>query len=288
VAWRNSSRPLDNSTYDAGLPFNPSFYRIQTITKGRPTDTWNNNSNRNNTPYLNTIAEQSEPVPPSVHELNSNTNVISAALKEWAVICKALEDGRQVLLLRKGGIMEYRQGFQMRHITFFLYPTFEHQSRDFIQDDYAEKFEMIMHGQPSVGKNTMTSYASSVTVKQITDSSLLSSLRKYHIWNDNYVNQRMNYNPKKPLSVVLLRVYKIDPIEVDVKPEWLGCKSWIPIESIPAQSHSKHNLEGDNKASPEYQSNHGKYYDNIGTNEHPVIEELKFKKIVDEIEEILQ
>jgi hypothetical protein len=275
VTWRNSSRLLDNSTYDVGPPFNPSFYRIQTTKKGRPTDTWNNNSDRSNTPYL-TIAEQSEP------------DVISAALKEWAVICKALEDGRQVLLLRKGGIMEYRQGFQMRHITFFLYPTFEHQSRDFIQDDYAEKFEMIMHGQPSVGKNTMTSYARSVTVKQITDSSLLSSLRKYHIWNDNYVNQRMNYNPQKPLSVVLLRVYKIDPIEVSVKPEWLGCKSWIPIESIPAQSHSKHRLEGHNKVSPQYPDNHGNYYDNLGTNEHPVIEELKFEKIVDEIEEILE
>jgi hypothetical protein len=279
---------LDNLTYDAGPPFNPSLYRIQTTMKGRPTDTWNNNSDRSNTPYLNSIAEQSEPFPPSVHDLSSNTNAISAALKEWAVICKALEDGRQVLLLRKGGIMEYRQGFQMRHIIFFLYPTFEHQSRDFIQADYAEKFEMIMHRQPSVGKNTMTSYARSVAVKQITDSSLLSSLRKYHIWNDNYVNQRMNYNPKIPLSVVLLRVYKIDPIEVDVKPEWLGCKSWIPIESIPAHSHSKHRLEGHNKASPEYPSNHGNYYDNIGTNEHPVIEELKFEKIVDEIEEILE
>jgi hypothetical protein len=117
---------------------------------------------------------------------------------------------------------------------------------------------------------------------------LLSSLRKYHIWNDNYVNQRMNYNPKIPLSVVLLRVYKIDPIEVDVKPEWIGCKSWIPIESIPAHSHSKHRLEGHIKASPEYPGNHGNYYDNIGTNEHPVIEELKFEKIVDEIEEILE
>lgn len=184
--------------------------------------------------------------------------------------------------------MEYRKGFQMRYNTFFLYPTFEHQSRSFIQADYVEKFEMIMHGQPSEGKNTITSYARSVAEKQITDASLLSSLRKYHIWNDNYVNQRMNYNPKKPLSVVLLRVYKIDPIEVDVRSEWSGCKSWIPIESSPAQSHSKNRLKGPDKASSKYPSNHGDYYENIGTNEQPVIEELKFETIVDEIEEILE
>lgn len=278
---------MDNSTYDAGPSFNPSFYRIQPTTKGRSTDTWNNSLDKSSTPYINTLAEQSEPVPCSVQDLNSNANVISAALKEWAVVCKALEDGRQVLLLRKGGIMEYRQGFQMRHDTFFLYPTFEHQSRDFIQTDYVEKFEMIMQEQPSAGKNTITSYARSVTVKQITDASLLSSLRKYHIWNDNYVNQRMNYNPKRPLSVVLLKVYRIDPIEVDVKSEWLGCKSWIPIESIPSQSYSKNLLEIHNKASSEYPSSHGNYCDKFGTNEHPVIEELKFERIVDEIEEIL-
>ena len=31
------------------------------------------------------------------------------ALKEWAIICKALEEGRQVVLLRKGGILEYKE-----------------------------------------------------------------------------------------------------------------------------------------------------------------------------------
>lgn len=251
-------------------------------------DTWSNTSDRSNTRYLNTIAEHSESVTPLVQDLTSNNNIISAALKEWAVVCKALEDGRQVLLFRKGGIMEYRQGFQMRHNTFFLYPTFEHQSRDFIQADYVKKFGMIMKAQPSEGKNTITSYARAVTVKQITDTSLLSSLRKYHIWNDNYVNQRMNYNPKKPLSAVLLRVYKMDPIEVDVRSEWIGCKSWIPIESIPAQPHSKKLLKGHNKSSSKYQSNHDNYYDNIGTNVQPVLGELRFEKIVDEIEEILE
>jgi hypothetical protein len=251
-------------------------------------DTWNNTSDRSINRYFNTIAEQSEPVTPLVQDLTSKDNIISAALKEWAVVCNALEDGRQVLLFRKGGIMEYRQGFQMRHNTFFLYPTFEHQSRDFIQSDYVERLEMIMNAQPTEGKNTITSYARSVTVKQITDTSLLSSLRRYHIWNDNYVIQRMNYNPKKPLSAVLLRVYKIDPIEVDVRSEWIGCKSWIPIDSIPAQLHSKNLLKGHNKSSSKYQGNHDNYYDNIGTNVHPVIEELRFEKIVDEIEEILE
>ena len=41
----------------------------------------------------------------------------------------------------------------------------------------------------------------------------------------------MDYNPKRPMSIVLLRVYKMNnPIEVDTKPEWAGCKSWISID----------------------------------------------------------
>jgi len=60
-----------------------------------------------------------------------DSNFISAAaLKEWAIVCKAIEDGKQVLLFRKGGIMEYRNGFELKHKVFFLFPTFENKSID--------------------------------------------------------------------------------------------------------------------------------------------------------------
>ena len=45
-------------------------------------------------------------------------NIVMIALKEWAIVCKALEDGKQMLLLRKGGIMEYRKGFEVKHNEF--------------------------------------------------------------------------------------------------------------------------------------------------------------------------
>jgi hypothetical protein len=41
----------------------------------------------------------------------------------------------------------------------------------------------------------------------------------------------MDYNPRKPMSVILLRVFKLDtPIDVEIRDEWAGCKSWIPLE----------------------------------------------------------
>jgi hypothetical protein len=153
------------------------------------------------------------------------------ALKEWAIVCKALEEGRQIILLRKGGILEYRQGFEVKHERFFLFPTYEHQSREHLQQDYADKLDEVLKNQPAAGTNKMTSYTEVADVNEITDRSVLKLLAKYHIWNESYVNARMDYNPKKPMSVILLRVFKLSqPITVDTKPEWAGCKSWIPLD----------------------------------------------------------
>ncbi len=47
----------------------------------------------------------------------------AVAFKEWADVCAALLDGRQSLILRKGGIEEGPGGFRPEHAAFWLYPT---------------------------------------------------------------------------------------------------------------------------------------------------------------------
>lgn len=154
------------------------------------------------------------------------------ALKEWAVVCRALEQGRQSVLLRKGGILEYRQGFEIKHDRFLMLPTFEHQSKDHLQPDYASALDDVMKNQPDAGMTEMSSYAKAEHVREITDRAVLKRLEKFHIWNENYVNARMDYNPSKPMSVILLRVFRLhNPIEVQTLPEWAGCKSWVPLDS---------------------------------------------------------
>ena len=51
----------------------------------------------------------------------------SVGFKEWAIVCQALGEGRQSVMLRKGGIAEGRDGFAFRHREFFLFPTFFHE-----------------------------------------------------------------------------------------------------------------------------------------------------------------
>jgi Uncharacterized protein conserved in bacteria len=57
-------------------------------------------------------------------------------------------------------------------------------------------------------------------MQEFHDQVKLSKLEKYHIWNERYVNMRMRYNPKKPVSALLLRVYKLpEPISISVNPK---------------------------------------------------------------------
>src|SRR6478672_2587489 len=183
-----------------------------------------------------------------------DSNFISAAaLKEWAIVCKAIEDGKQVLLFRKGGIMEYRNGFELKHKVFFLFPTFEHQSIDSIQNEYREELEVLKQQQQkdntqslnqkenniSNEKNSkvtqdiinISSFVEITHFIEINDISKLEKLEKYHIWNLDYVKMRFNYNPKKPLYLLILRAYKLNElIEIQNSPEWSGCKSWIQFD----------------------------------------------------------
>lgn len=213
--------------------------------------------------------------------------MLMIALKEWAIICKALEDGKQMLLLRKGGIMEYRKGFEVKHNEFLLYPTFEHQSIESIKAEYKEKLKEILEEQNKyynnnrkkidkdnknfniVSNNIIKLLAKVEDVIEISDKLTLSELRDYHIWSDEYVTMRMNYNPSKPMSVLLLRIYKIrKPLIVDINDKWAGCKSWIDIETD-REFQNSHKLKMQNA---DYDT-----YESINTNK---VETLKNEKTI--------
>lgn len=195
------------------------------------------------------------------------------ALKEWSIICKAMEEGKQTLLLRKGGILEYKKGFEISQKLFLLYPTLEHQTAEYLQSNYLQDYKLLLKRNRSEivqdKVNTIRIIARIEAMQEFHDHELLSKLEKYHIWNEKYVNMRMNYNPKKPMNALLLRIYKLSqPISLDVNPEWAGCKSWIDIE---------------------FASKYGNQYANINellNQSVPVIKDKDFQKINDNFKEI--
>ena len=153
---------------------------------------------------------------------------MTKSLKEWASVIRALESGKQTILLRKGGIMETASGFVVESEKFLLYPTAEHQGDTNIKTEFHDMLEQKTSSPPD-NYNKITSYAKVLAESDITSNETLESLSKFHIWSSTYIDARKNWNPEKPIKALFLKVYKISEITIPLKQEYQGCKSWIDI-----------------------------------------------------------
>lgn len=159
------------------------------------------------------------------HELLTTTD----ALKEWAVAVDALEQGKTIMLLRKGGIKEEGNRFQVAHDEVLLYPTYEHQQPNLLKAEYAAQVEPVSSGwHPETVR--IGSWAKITDVLQVTQESTVAALLPYHIWNEQFVSDRLKWKPRQPLYLLLLRTYKLSSVvEMPYSSEYGGCRSWIDL-----------------------------------------------------------
>lgn len=150
------------------------------------------------------------------------------ALKEWATIVKALENGNQTVLLRKGGILE-TTGFNVESKKFLLFPTYEHQDNASLKSQYYGYLAEAREDKPKEGNNRITSFAEIVEERDLDSMEKIENLSSFHIWSDSYIVERMNWMPEKPMKAMFLKVFRITPTEVPVLPDYQGCKSWIEL-----------------------------------------------------------
>lgn len=153
------------------------------------------------------------------------------ALKEWATIVKALEGGDQTVILRKGGILETDSGFKVESKKFLLFPTSEHQDQKHIKPQYQKYLDETRKNPPSNGHNKITSYAEVLADIEIESKEKINALSPFHIWSDSYVKTRVDWMPEKPIKAIFLKVFKIPELEIPLKSEYQGCKSWIYINA---------------------------------------------------------
>jgi len=151
------------------------------------------------------------------------------AFKEWAVICAALADGRQSLILRKGGIAEGPAGFQVEHDEFWLFPTYVHQQADALSAEAHPLFEQVQHDQPSGDLVPISLYAVVDEVIEVRESIVLPSLTGLHVWSDRTVHQRFHYK-RLGLFVLPVRIYALpETIVIPNSPHFAGCRTWVPL-----------------------------------------------------------
>jgi hypothetical protein len=159
------------------------------------------------------------------------------ALREWAVAVRALEEGRQVIVLRKGGIAEETRDFRLESPHFYLFPSFEHQKLHLVKPEVAETIAATQaEAEATPGMVRIASYAEVVEDIEVTDSETLQRLDELHIWTEDYAEERLKWKQTKPLHVLILRVYGLtEPADVELNESYAGCKSWIRVEEeLPA------------------------------------------------------
>lgn len=150
------------------------------------------------------------------------------AFKEWAVVCKALAEGRQVLILRKGGIAEGRRGFEVTDREFFLFPTYSHQSPDSVVPEWRGALSLCE--EPEAGTVVLSHYAVVSEWSRIESLETVRALRGLHIWSDEEVEERFKRWSEQGLFALLVRIYVLrDPLTLELAEGYTGCKSWVSL-----------------------------------------------------------
>lgn len=154
------------------------------------------------------------------------------ALKEWAVCIEALAQGEQLILVRKGGIVEETRDFRLEETSFYLYPTYEHQRADLIKKQYRDVLEQTKQGIELPPKQVTITHAAHVVddiaIKE--DADALKKLDSFHILTHDYAKERLLWQASQPLHIMVVRAYKLtEPKTIPVEASYSGCKSWLKL-----------------------------------------------------------
>ncbi len=153
------------------------------------------------------------------------------AFKEWAIVVDALGHGEQVIILRKGGISEGRDGFQMEHPQFLLFPTLYHQQRESVTPEARARYDQIAPGLPSPEILRLEYFAKVAACRQVDSLSSAEGLRGQHCWKDEVIAGRFDWGREKNIFAIAVRVYRLPlTIELPMSPAYGGCKSWVELE----------------------------------------------------------
>lgn len=136
------------------------------------------------------------------------------ALKEWSSVIAALGEGRQVILLRKGGIADPRFGMEAER--FYLYPTYFHQG-----ENEPRKRVAISH------------WCEVARVWSTRDHDALLRLEPLLGLPRETLEARYRFRPDQALHVIAVRTFALPaPVEIDFREAYGGCLSWISIDDV--------------------------------------------------------
>ncbi len=152
---------------------------------------------------------------------------MKVALKEWGAITSGALEGRISVLVRKGGILEQREGFSAQHEAFWLYPTFLHQNAA----ELRPAFQAGLKEDATPGEVRLEAFCRVERVWKIESLDMAVRLEGFNALTAAAVARRFQYKHKPWVHALLLRVYRCQPHTVPETPTYGGCTSWVPLET---------------------------------------------------------
>jgi hypothetical protein len=153
---------------------------------------------------------------------------MSIGFKEWALICRELDDGRQSLILRKGGIAEGRAGFRFQHDDFLLIPTLFHEQVVKLKLPESTPLPETENGTHTICNRVLVEWT-----RDLTDWQQVKRLDAFHLWRENVIRELFEYDGKQKVSLAFVRVFKLEaPVSLADEPRFGGCRSWVALPDV--------------------------------------------------------
>jgi len=160
---------------------------------------------------------------------------MNIALKEWNLVIDNMLAGKQTVLLRKGGILEAENEFQLEHPQFLFYPTFIHQDPKMVKPACLPAQLPMVREEPE--NIELKGYGQVAHIFEVPSRPQLEQLDDLHLFGPALLDMRFAYRPDKPLYVVAVRAFWLaQPITIPNTLDYAGCKSWVPLrDEIPVE-----------------------------------------------------
>ena len=159
---------------------------------------------------------------------------MTAALKEWSAVVHALLDGRQRVLLRKGGIGEKR--FEVAAREFLLFPTVAHSHEERVRPEHRDLLDAA--AADSDDEHLLLRAAAKVVAAlPVNRPDKLGAIEDLHIWTAESVRaDRLDFRPKHKLTVLVVSAIPlIEPVRLTRTREYAGCTSWVQLKNLPVR-----------------------------------------------------
>ena len=154
------------------------------------------------------------------------------ALKEWSAAVHAMLDGRQAVLLRKGGIGEKR--FDLTASEFVFFPTIAHGHAERVRSEHRD---LLDASAPDSTEDAVVVRAGArvVAAAAVERPDGLDAIADQHIWTAESVSaDRLDFRPRHRLTVLVVAVRPlITPVALTRTPDYAGCTSWVDLPLEP-------------------------------------------------------